>query len=200
MKKILLIGVWFPTTLLTLVITFFLFSYSSQVKAGGILLKTTAKYHLLDNEYQMYASLPQVLGSFTTAVNTGDARPEIIRQFLARHKSPLESYADLLVATSDKYGLDFRLLVAIAMQESNLCKKIPDDSYNCWGFGIYGDKVHRFKNYEEGIERVAKTLRENYVNKGLVTPEQIMAKYAPPSVDKGGPWAQGIRKFFEELR
>ena len=38
-------------------------------------------------------------------------------------------------------GFDYRLLPAIAMQESTLCRSIPVDSHNCWGWGIYGDKV-----------------------------------------------------------
>ena len=54
-----------------------------------------------------------------------DARVEIVRQFFERYKSPLEPHAQTVVETADAYGLDFRLIPAIAMQESNLCKKAP---------------------------------------------------------------------------
>ncbi len=111
----------------------------------------------------------------------------------------MEPFAPDIVSVSDKYSLDYRLLVAIAQQESNLCKKIPVDSHNCWGFGIYGDKVTRFDNYRQALEIVAKALKKNYLDRGLVTPEAIMAKYTPPSVEKGGPWAKGVNQFMTDL-
>lgn len=198
-KNLLLLGVWLPTTILALVLALLNLSSFSLAKSEKNSPKIFPPAYSFQNPYQMYAALPQVLGNFETAIATADARPEIIRQFLKRHRSPLLPSTDFLITTADKYGLDYRLLVAIAMQESNLCKKIPENSFNCWGFGIYGDKVLRFKNYEEGVETVAKSLREHYVNKGFVTPEQVMAKYAPPSLEKGGAWAKGITQFFQEL-
>lgn len=139
------------------------------------------------------------VSSLSYSVGTTDARKLIVAQYLKQYNSPLSGYSDKLLATSDYYGLDYRLLVAIAQQESNLCKRIPENSYNCWGFGIYGDKVTRFENYPQAIETVAKTLRNEYLNKGLHTPEQIMAKYTPPSLAKGGPWAKGVNQFLNEL-
>ena len=144
-------------------------------------------------------TLSDIPYSLSYSVQSGDARPIIIRNYLYSHHSPLEPYANQIIDISDKYKLDFRLLVAIARQESNLCKIIPENSYNCWGYGIYGDKVTRFDNYEQGLEIVAKTLKTKYIDQGLTTPEQIMAKYAPPSVDKGGPWAIGVNQFLSEL-
>ncbi len=152
---------------------------------------------------------PQVLGAATASdlyvpslspqIITADARPIIIRNYLQRYGSPLEPYSRLIVQISDKYSLDYRLLVAIAQQESNLCKKIPLGSYNCWGFGIYGNITTRFSNYPQAIETVAKTLKHNYIDLGLVTPQEIMAKYTPPSLDKGGPWAKAVSQFLSDL-
>ena len=137
--------------------------------------------------------------SLTNLLLTGDARTLIIASYLSRHRSVLEPYAAQIVAVSDKYLLDYRLLVAIAQQESNLCKKIPVGSHNCWGFGIYGDNVIRFTSYPEALETVAKTLKNKYVNYGLDTPEKIMVKYTPPSLEKDGAWAKGINQFLSEL-
>ncbi|HJZ05093.1 hypothetical protein A2634_04450 [Candidatus Amesbacteria bacterium RIFCSPHIGHO2_01_FULL_48_32] len=139
---------------------------------------------------------PSTFASFSVR----DARPVIIRRYLHEYDSPLEPHSEYLVEISDKYLLDYRLLVAIAQQESNLCKKIPADSHNCWGFGIYGDKVTRFDNYPQAIETVASTLKKNYIDHGLNTPEEIMAKYTPPSVEKGGPWAKAISQFLSDLQ
>jgi len=158
-----------------------------------------ASPQILGTNTQLYEpqSFPQPESNFQ--IGTKDARALIVKNYLAKYNSPLEDYADQVVTTSDKYSLDFRLLVAIAQQESNLCKKIPEDSNNCWGFGIYGDKVTRFASYPEALETVAKTLKEQYIDRGLKTPEEIMTKYTPPSVEKGGPWAAGVQQFLAEM-
>lgn len=154
---------------------------------------------VLSSNTQVLLGSNKSLTEISSDVTVADARPLILRKYLAQRNSELEPHAQLLVDTSDKYGLDFRLLVAIARQESNLCKIIPHNSYNCWGFGIYGTKVTRFDNYPQAIETVSKTLKLQYLDKGLDTPEKIMAKYTPPSVALGGPWAKGVNQFLDEL-
>ncbi len=86
------------------------------------------------------------------------------------------------------------------MQESNGGKKVINNSFNPFGYGIYGTKVIRFNSWEEAIERVGRALREEYLNIGLKTPFQIMSKYTPPSLAKDGAWAKGVITFMEELR
>lgn len=125
-----------------------------------------------------------------------DGRVLLITNYLKRYKSPLLPHAKDLVEISDKYSLDWRLLAAIAQQESNLCKKIPENSYNCWGYGIYGDLVTRFNSYVDGMDTVARGLKKNYVDRGLDTPEKIMAKYTPPSQ---GSWAKGVNQFLSDI-
>ncbi len=141
----------------------------------------------------------QILSAISASVTTADARELIISQYLTKYNSPLVPYAKNIVDISDQYSLDFRLLVAIAQQESNLCKRIPENSHNCWGFGIYGDKVTRFDNYPQAFATVAKTLKRDYIDKGLDTPEEIMRKYTPPSIKLGGPWAKGVNQFLSDL-
>ena len=144
-----------------------------------------------------YAALPSVENVLTDKITEKDARTEIIRQFFSKYNSPLEPYAKYIVHEADIYNLDYRLLPAIAMQESNLCKKAPILSYNCWGFGIYGKKITRFKNYKEAIATVTKTLANAYKDNGLETPEQIMTKYTPSS---NGSWAYGVSHFMNLLQ
>jgi len=121
----------------------------------------------------------------------------MVRQFFAKYKSPLEPYAKNIVDDADKYTLDFRLLPAIAMQESNLCQKIITDSHNCWGFGIYGKTVTKFESYPEAIDTVTKTLANNYVAGGLNTPDEIMRKYTPSNT---GAWADSVNYFMAQLQ
>lgn len=180
------------------------------IGAPALLAISAAAYSVFTPSRQV---TPQVLGASTqeeqdpsailseisASVTTADARELIIEQYLQRYNSPLIGFGKELVEVSDKYQLDFRLLVAIGQQESNLCKRIPENSFNCWGFGIYGDKVTRFDNYPQAFDTVARTLKKNYIDKGLDTPEEIMRKYTPPSVLIGGPWAKGVNQFLGDM-
>lgn len=188
MRKTLLAFFWLPVSFFTLTASLILLFLSTNQGA----------FKQRQESYQSsFFPVSSVLGVFNSNIISADARPEIVRRFLTKYKSPLESYAKLLVETADKYNLDFRLLPAIAMQESNLCQKIPENSYNCWGFGIYGDKILRFSSYEEGIERVAESLAKNYAHRGLLEPEDIMKKYTPQSQ---GSWAYAVYHFMEQMK
>lgn len=158
--------------------------------------KITPSKQVLAYSTSILESSENNIPTMTIQISKNDGRTEIIRQYLAKYHSSLEPFSKTIVETADKYSLDYRLLVAIAQQESNLCKKIPTDSHNCWGFGIYADKITRFENYTEAIQTVSKTLKKDYLDKGLVTPEQIMAKYTPPSQ---GSWAAGVSQFLAEI-
>lgn len=196
MHKILLLGLWPFAAFSTLSITialFFLFPSHTQYKVKGA---QTAQLSDTNAGYRLFTSLPSPQDTVTDDVILTDARVEIVRQFLANYDSPLEPYANLLVATAEKYNLDFRLLPAVAMQESTLCRFIPEDSYNCWGYGIYADKVIRFDSYEDAIETVGQGISQDYVYDGLSTPELIMNRYTPSS---NGSWANAVRQFMEDM-
>jgi len=195
-----LLSVWLLATPATLIYSFYLLAQVSSTTALGSLIRFKARTLIREPPYALFSSLPQSVGDIKTAVEFGDARPVIVRDFFRLYRSPLEPYANLIVEVSDKYGFDFRLLPAIAMAESGAGKEIPNDSYNAWGYGIYGDQVLGFSSWEEGIERVARGLKEDYFDHGLDTPEEIMPKYAPPSVAKGGPWAKTVRYFINQMR
>lgn len=137
-----------------------------------------------------------VSGQIKGNVVVADARPLLIERYLAKYNSPLTPFADLIFETSQKYALDYRLIVAIAQQESNLCRKMPPNCINCWGVGIHSRGTMCFNSYPEAIEWFAKYLKEEYFDKGLTTPEEIMKKYCPLS---NGSWAFGINQFLDEL-
>ncbi len=153
-----------------------------------------------NTRYQFYQSLPSTTPEVEVKIAKMDSRALLVENFFTEYNAPLAEEAETLVEAADRYNLDFRLLPAIAMQESAGGKIIPHGSFNAWGYGIYGSKVKRFSSWEEAIETVARGLRTNYVDQGLATPYQIMTKYTPPSLAKGGPWAIGVSSFMEELR
>lgn len=145
---------------------------------------------------RLYASLPVTLPSVTATVVSGDARVEIIRKYLDTYNSPMIAHASEIVEAADRYGIDFRLITAIAQQESNLCKRIPPDTYNCWGWGIHSRGTLGFTSFTDGIETVSRGLKQEYIDKGYTDPEVIMSKYTPLS---DGSWAHGVQTFLDEM-
>lgn len=192
-----LVAVFFIITPITLAISLFsLVSFKGSVMAKD----SVVQKNLASSQYsgvQVYASLPPQLPSVSDEIGATDARPEIVRQYLKYYNSPLTPYSDFIIQTSDKYKLDYRLLTAIAQQESNLCKVIPPGSYNCWGWGINSASNLGFDSFQDGIETVSKGLRTQYLDKGLGSVDEIMSKYNP--ISPGGAWARAVSQFMAEM-
>lgn len=171
---------------------------NNKIKNKDVAQKIFYEINHINNQNNFFVlpSLNKSSTDFETELVLGDSRVANLKSFFRKYNSPLYDYAEKIVEVSDRYHFDYRLLPAIAMQESNLCLKIPENSYNCWGWGIYGDKVIKFSSYDEAIEVVAKGIKEEYLDKGLVTASQIMKKYTPPSL---GSWAKGVNLFIRLL-
>ncbi len=170
--------------------------HNQRIVATTLLLSSIE--HSRDRNNTSIAAVPLVLGvSSTQKVEVADERAANLRAFFRSLNSPLYDYSDYLVKTADKYNMDYRLIPVISIQESGGCVHIPENSYNCWGWGIYGNIVTRFSSYEEAIDTVARGLKKEYIDKGLVTPEQIMSKYNPSSPN--GSWATGVTKIWSWL-
>ncbi len=198
MRKILYIIVFLLFTPITISISFLaLWKLDNTYKFSFSVNESAQKVLGVEAYFDLYgAAVPAPVGIISQSFAFGDARPLLIKKYLEKYKSPLFPYADFIFNVSEKYGLDYGLIVAIAQCESNLCKKSPPGSYNCWGFE--NGETH-FLSWEQALNQVAETLREGYLDQGLTTPEEIMPKYAPPSVEKGGPWAKCVNQFIEEL-
>lgn len=144
-----------------------------------------------------YAALPSSQSEISgNVIEAQNSKAEKVRAFFAKYNSSLEPYAVDVVNAAEEYGMDYRLIPAIAMKESTLCKKIPVGSNNCWGYGIYGGKVTKFSSYKEGIYTVTKALATKYKDRGLVTPEQIMTMYTPGS---DGSWARDVNLVMSQI-
>ncbi len=168
-------------------------------KVLGTQTTLPAQAGLLENPHfgiQVYAALPNSQPVVSYGAVAADGRVEMIRQYLDRYNSPLEPHAQLLVQVSDQYGLDFRILTAIAQQESNLCKKSPEGTYNCWGWGIHSKGTLGFSDYPTAIRTVGQGIKEDYLDKGYDTVDKMMEKYTPLS---NGSWAFGVTQFISEM-
>lgn len=194
MPKFAIVGLWLLLTPTTIFSSLFLLNKIKETKAINIAGISVVQTLTEGPPYQSFAALPAQLGGLASSVISGDARTFILQNFLA--ESPLQPYSELMVLKAEEYGLDFRLIPAIAMVESGAGRVMPKNSFNAWGFE---NGATRFTSWEHAIGKVAQTLKTEYIDKGLVTPEEIMPKYAPPSVLKGGPWAKKVNFLFEEM-
>lgn len=121
-----------------------------------------------------------------------DPRVRILESFLAGHQSPLTDHASLIIQTSDKYQVDWKLLSAIAGVESTFGKRIPKNSFNAYG---WSNGYYRFDSWEKSIEHVIRALKEKYINRGLDNPYKIGPVYAPPSKT----WAGKVVYFMKQI-
>lgn len=183
---------------LYLVHSLFLYKYIRysfrQTKISSILSEIS--HEKINPQQQFRFSAIPYSGSYQTDIVLSDAREANLRAFFRKYNSPLYDYSGEIIQKADENKFDYRLLPAIAMQESNLCKYIPENSYNCWGWGIYGNTVTRFSSYSEAIDTVSRGIKKHYIDKGLVTASDIMAKYTPSS---NGSWAHGVNTFLRAL-
>lgn len=196
MRKFLLFSSFLLSNFAILVISLLVLALYTSKQSSALQSASPENLSAFRESYSSFNALPTtglVLGAQIVAA---DARAALIDNFFRRYNSPMAGLGADIVATADKYRLPFGLLPAIAQCEGNLGKIMPFDSYNPYGFGIYGDRVTKFGSWQEGIEIVSKTLRTDYIDLGLDTPTKIMSKYTPPSK---GSWAFCVGKFMEQL-
>ncbi len=168
-----------------------IFGKVSQTKNLDLVLASASR-NIFSSPSRIIAAPREIL----SAVNTGDGRVVLVDNFLQQNGSPMTGMGKVFIEAADKYNLDWKLLPAIAYQESSLGKKTPYGSYNAFGWGVVdGSQVGaNFANWQDAIFTVAQGLRVNYLDKGLKTPETINPVYAS---DKN--WGGKIRLAMEEL-
>lgn len=184
--------------LLGLPFVFFLTATGAIIFSSAYLLGhpiSISKILGISTNYSIFGSQPPARAVLGETLVPEEARPLLMRHFLASYNSPLTPYVDYILAISEKYGLDWRLLVGIAGNESLFGRVTPYNCYNAWGWGIHSRGTLCFSSWEEGIEKVAKGIKEKYIDQGLTTIELIMTRYAPVSVANGYPWADKVKWF-----
>ena len=139
-------------------------------------------------------------GSSAMLLNPGvdtapDNRVKILEEFLKQYNSPLVPHAVDFVRYADEYDLDWKLVASISGLESTFGKAIPYNSYNGWGWGIYGDNMIRFSSWTEGIKTVSECLRKNYINKWGADDVYEIGKFYAASPT----WADRVTYFMEKI-
>lgn len=109
------------------------------------------------------AAISSHIGSLSTTpitqvvVSVDDVRvkkAEIIDTYFKDRSMPLEGTGMTFVLVAEKYGLDYRLLPAIAVRESSGGKQACGNNPFGWG----SCKLHNFKSYGDAIESLGKNL------------------------------------------
>ena len=197
-KKTLLFFLWFPLTTLFLMVNLSVLAASTRTKHGTAVLSVIPDS---PDDFHIAASVgtPQVLG---TTIVAADARSLLLESFLRQHGSPMTPYAETIVKKADENGIDFRLVVAIAMCESNLGKRMPSrDSFNAWGISVYTGEQSgaTFRDWPHAIEWVSTYIKDKYYSRGLIDLRDIGAVWAPPSVEKGYSWTNCVESFQKSI-
>jgi hypothetical protein len=135
-----------------------------------------------------------------SSIEGADGRVVLLEAFMKN--TPMAPFAETIVREADRLNIDYRIVPAIAMCESNLGKRIPSsDSYNAWGIAVYTgtNSGAKFKNWDEAITWVSEYIHKKYIQNNLIDIKDIGAIYAPPSVEKGHSWANCVEGFMRSI-
>lgn len=195
-RKLLITLCWFPLTLSLLAINLSLLVSLSKKANAAAAIPQIMPLRIATDSY----GTEQVLGA---SVRAGDARELLLAKFLKAHESPLAEYSGYILDRAEYYNIDFRLVPAIAMCESNVGKRMPSkDSFNAWGISVETGETSgaKFPNWLYAIDWVSRYLKEKYFARGITDLIDIGAIYAPPSVENGNSWANCVSQFMDAIQ
>lgn len=114
-----------------------------------------------------------------------------IRNYLEKNDSPMVEATRSFIKACRKYQLDCFLLPSIAGLESTFGRFILPGSYNPFGWAR-GNMI--FKDWDEAIMTVADGLKNNYINKGAKSVEEIGSIYSESPT-----WAVRVNYFINKF-
>lgn len=100
-------------------------------------------------------------------------------QLDAKFKGVLKGHGDDFIKAGMKYGIDPAFLAAVSMHETGNGTSSAARNRNNVGGMMGRNGLMSFGTIDMGIEAMARNLKNLYIDKGLVTPEDIQRKYAP---------------------
>lgn len=172
------------------------------ILVSTITIKSTlipSRYLAKDNaNYHIYSSTPLTYDTYTSILSTKNSRSEKIDGVFNYYKCPLEGLGSKFVEEADKNDIPWWLVASVAFKESSCGKNTPkvdgQESYNAWGWGVYGNNVQMFVNFARGIEVVSNYFNQNFYSAGITDLCEIMKIYTPPS---DGSWCKDVAHFAE---
>lgn len=193
-RKLLLVLLWFPFTLVLLLLNL------SMLSAMSRLQKPTLPLSAIPPNESSFAASSGTAQVLSASVIAGDARTLLLENFLQKNDSPMQPYAELIVQQADRYGLPFQLLPAIAMCESNLGKHVPlKAGFNPLGLAVYtGTKTGKnFDSWQHAITWASQYVYDRYYSQGITQLRDMEKIWSPPSATGDHQWSNCVA-FFEE--
>lgn len=108
---------------------------------------------------------------------------ERIRNFLTVRRSPMAEHSEAIVVAANRYGVDPRLVVAIAGVESGYGKRCR--GFNAWG---WNRGLARWHSWDQSIDSYTRLLAERYPNWRNVP--RVARRYEPNTPEA---WGRKVR-------
>jgi hypothetical protein len=129
---------------------------------------------------------------------------ELIKKLNRNLNSTLSDKGEIFATKSIELGIDPYLAVAISLHETGCkwnCSALVKKCNNIGGMkgkpscGTNG--YRKFNTLEEGIIRYLESIKRNYYDYGLTTPEAMSRKYTGYS---NSPWAGKVNSYIKQIR
>ncbi len=117
---------------------------------------------------------------FYTAADGVEVTAERIHTFLDARDAPMADQAEEILAAGIAHDVDPRLIVGIAIAESNGGERLPVGSHNAWGWGGSGKfGLAHWDSWEEALDYYAERLGALYDTDNV--DEEFAQTYVPPN-------------------
>lgn len=154
------------------------------------------QYNKQESRYAIFSSKPLTLGASSIKLFGGDTRASVLDTVFESYNCPLAGKGSVFVKEADKNNIPYWIVAAISFQESNCGRKTPkndgEETYNAWGWAVWGNNARSFDDWDAGIRTVSKYLGDKFFSKGITDTCEIMKVYTPPS---NGSWCKGVNYF-----
>lgn len=116
-------------------------------------------------------------------------------QFLESYDSPLVGQEKLIIETSEEYGVDWKMVVAIMCAETS-CGKVRNYEWNIWGYGVTSDEYTSdgWMTFEEALHTFCKSYSVAYGKYGSDVQAISDANY-----NYRDSWVISVTKFYDEI-
>lgn len=173
---------------------------------NNIVKKCDLKGHseVLEVEGYKYTNITQ-----TNVLSTPNEQNRLCGLEVVECKNEVEKTdLDIIKELSNEYGVDWKLIESIVRHETgNRTSRAYKELNNPGGWQYWSSEqntmvFYQFNSIEEGYEFMVKTLKNNYINQGLTTIEQIGNKYCPVGINDKGQnqyWIPKVNEIYESL-
>lgn len=130
-----------------------------------------------------------------------DVRAFVLDSYFNKNNSPLFGTGKDFVDACDRFGApeDCIVVVAIARNESNLCKYLgSEEMKNCWGYGGPGIYRWKFDSFRSGIFQVTDILVNRYGLRFMEDP-RLMERTFCGTEPTCPQWGENILFFMKEI-